>query len=60
MIYFFFKNFGRVSPNIACPKLSTKSTLVPNQPFPQFNVLIKLQHILINNISLSLAYQLNE
>ena len=50
----FFKNFGRVSPNLAYLKLSTKSTSVPNQPFPQFNVLIILQHISINNISLSL------
>jgi hypothetical protein len=58
--FFFFKNFSRVSPNLAYLKLSTKSTSVPNQPFPQFNILIILQHILINNISLSLTYQLNE
>jgi hypothetical protein len=54
----FFLNFGRVSLNLAYPKLSTKSTSIPNQTFPQFNVLIILQHMSINNISLSLTYQL--
>jgi hypothetical protein len=59
-VFFFFKNFSWVSSNLAYPKLSTKSTSVPNQPFPQFNILIIPQHILINNITLSLTYQLNE
>ena len=59
-VFFFFKNFSRVSSNLAYSKLSIKSTSVPNQPFPQFNILIILQHILINNITLSLTYQLNE
>jgi len=61
MIYIFFqKNLSRVSPNLAYPKLLIKLTSVPNQPFPKFNILVILQHILINNISHFLTYQLNE
>jgi hypothetical protein len=32
-LFFFYKNFGRISPNLVYLKLSTISTLVTNKPF---------------------------